>query len=194
MLAPRARTTRARWLHECCHRQLDWRVRAFLQLLLLGLLALHFSVCLFCWLQMPFDWLAVVMTFLVITSLAIELQFVRVTFAKFRLPSEQVVTGKFKEGRGRAPAPTRGCVIWEIRTLSNLIQEQSTAGAGADDPLKAKERVHLGASIIIGSAACGPGSAACEWIRASLAAATSAARYDWDRWSTQLCAAHSGAA
>ena len=114
---------------------------AFLQLLL-GLLALHFSVCFFCWLQMPFDWLAVVMTFLVITSLAIELRFVRVTFAKFRLPSEQVVTGKF-QGRERASAGADSGVrdLGEIRTLSNLIQEQSTAGAGADDPLRAKERV-----------------------------------------------------
>ena len=46
--------------------------------------------------QLFYDVQKVLMTLLVLASLVVELRFIRTTFAKFRLPSNKVVTGKFE--------------------------------------------------------------------------------------------------
>ena len=103
---------------------------AFL-MLLLGLLCLHGSVTFFCWLQFPTA-IAILMTLLVFTSLSVEVRYIRKTFATFRLPSSKVITGKFEgEEAVRAGVGAGLRDRGEIAALSNLIQQQGTAGVDA---------------------------------------------------------------
>ena len=101
---------------------------AFYQLLL-GLFALHGSLMSFFWLQARSDLLAVLMTLAVLSSLILELRFIRTVFAKFKIPGT-LVTGKF-EGveavRAGAEAGLRDS--GEIASVSHLIRDQSAPGA-----------------------------------------------------------------
>lgn len=104
----------------------EYRTAFFM--LLCGLLALHFSVAFYCWLTLS-TWLSILMTLGVFGSVAIELRYIRMTFARFRLPSDKLVTGKFDGAESTSAGVDAGLRDrGEIHMVSQLIQDQSTAG------------------------------------------------------------------
>ena len=104
---------------------------AFTQIFL-GLIALHLSLAFFVWLRLPYDWLALLMTlFLALSLFCIVKYGLRVTLARFRLPVEKLVTGKFEGAEATRAGQEAGLRDrGEIGTVSHLIRDQGQARTG----------------------------------------------------------------
>ena len=96
----------------------------------LGLIAFHFSAALFGWIM--FNW--IVSSFVsscVIGSLYLLVRYASRVYARFRLPPDEVITGRFSGDEmkpGGASSQARGDARSETQALSHLI---SGAGRGA---------------------------------------------------------------
>lgn len=100
----------------------------------LGLIFFHFSAALFSWLM--FNWL--VSTFVsgcVLGSLYLLVRYASRVYTRFRLPSTEVVTGKFLGDETRAWANMTGGAPSETATMAGVISREQVqlAQAAAED-------------------------------------------------------------
>lgn len=102
----------------------------------LGVVAFHFSAAIFGWLM--FDWpIAGSVTLMVFGSLSLLLRYAQRVYTRFRLPSDEVVTGRFMPsipgltgGSAPAPAPDAPGAAGEA-TIGGLISNEQAQLAQA---------------------------------------------------------------